>query len=405
MRIIYIHQYFLTPEEGGAVRSFHLAKGLAKAGFHVDLITAHNEQEYDIKDMYGFRVHYLPVCYENEYGFMYRVWAFWKFVRAAKRLIAKLQRPDLLYVSSSPLSTGLVGLWAKKKFASPFVFEVRDLWPEAPVRLGVVKNPVLKHLFYKLEKKIYIGASQIVALSPAIKAYISSMLPGKKIEVIPNFSDTEFFFPDYVPKSIPIYDQRKKPKVVYAGALGFVNGLEQMLSLAKSVKSENLDWQFVLMGKGAFAEKLRDMACNEGLDNVHFLGFGDKGMVREVLADADLIYLSFRQEPILGTGSPNKFFDALAMGKPVILNFQGWINDLVHQHKIGFYHRIGKEEMVIMEIQKTWSDPKKWKMMQEDSRKLAVEQFSRKIAVKKLVTLLRPYQRKGPSTGAYNRTA
>ncbi len=405
MRIIYIHQYFLTPEEGGAVRSFHLAKGLAKAGFHIDLITAHNKGDYDIKDMNGFRVHYLPVKYENKFGFFRRLWSFLCFVRSAKKLVAKLQRPDLLYVTSTPLSTGLIGLWAKKKYALPFVFEVRDLWPEAPIRLGIVRNPLLKNILFRLEKRIYQGASQIFALSPAIKDYVADKVPHKPIEIIPNFADTGFFSPEYIPKNIPAFDRKKIVKVVYAGALGFVNGLEHLLKLAKEAKLQNADWQFVLMGKGAVSPKLRYMAKDERLDNVQFLDFGDKEMVRDVLADADLVYLSFRPVPILGTGSPNKFFDALAMGKPIILNFEGWVKDLVVQNNIGFFHRIGHEEALITEIERSRQNPSDWGNMQSRARKLAEDQFSKRIAVKRLIALLKPYRRKEPTSGAYNRTA
>jgi glycosyltransferase involved in cell wall biosynthesis len=405
MRIIYIHQYFLTPEEGGAVRSFHLAKGLVKAGFHIDLITAHNKDYYDINDIYGFRVHYLPVNYENEYGFFHRLWAFWDFVRSAKKLMTKLQRPELLYVTSTPLTTGLIGLWAKKKYALPYVFEVRDLWPEAPIRVGVIRNPLLKRILYRLEEKIYQGASTIVALSPAIKNHIALKVPEKKIEVIPNFADTDFFYPEYIPKRIPAFDRKKNIKVVYAGALGFVNGLDQLMKLANEAKNLTTDWQFVLMGKGSALTKLKHIAKNEGLTNVQFMDFGDKEVVREVLADADLVYLSFLPVPILGTGSPNKFFDALAMGKPVILNFGGWVKDLVVRNKIGFFHQLGEETALIKEIETFRQSSNDWSKMQNDARKLAEHQYSKKIAVKKLITLLKPFRRKEPASGAYNRIA
>ncbi|WP_114751199.1 glycosyltransferase family 4 protein [Pleomorphovibrio marinus] len=405
MRLIYIHQYFLTPEEGGAVRSFHLAMGMAKAGIRVDVISSHNREDYDIQDMHGFRVHYLPVPYKNEFGFLKRLWSFWNFVRAAKKLILKLPRPDLFFVTSTPLSTGLIGLWAKKRFAIPFVFEVRDLWPEAPVRLGIVKNPLLKKSFYGLEKRIYRSASKIVALSPAIKKHIAKVVPDKEVSLITNFADTDFFFPEYQPKVIDAHDRRSSLKVAYVGAIGFVNGLDQLLNLASVALKENLDWEFVIMGKGAALEGLKAKAEMENLNNVSFREFGDKEMVREVLASADLVYLSFRQEPILGSGSPNKFFDALAMGKPVILNFTGWVKELVLQHHIGFYHFPGKETVLLQELKAFKERPEQWSKMKTKSRKLAVEQFSKNLAIKKLIGLLKPLQRQGKASGAYNRTA
>ncbi|WP_332911049.1 glycosyltransferase [Algoriphagus boritolerans] len=114
MKVIYIHQYFRTPDQGGAVRSYHLAKGLVNAGIDVEMITAHNFPDYDQRWIDGIRVHYLPVKYDQKYGFLKRIRAFWKFVLKARRLIKKLPRPDLLYITSTPLTTGLIGLWAKK---------------------------------------------------------------------------------------------------------------------------------------------------------------------------------------------------------------------------------------------------------------------------------------------------
>lgn len=143
MRIIYIHQYFVTPEEGGAVRSYHLAKGMVDAGMDVELITTHPNSQYLQKEIEGIKVHYLPIPYDNNFGFLRRLRAFYAFVHQAKRLIKKLALPDLLYITSTPLTTGLIGLWAKRKLQLPFIFEVRDLWPEAPVQVGVIRNSLL----------------------------------------------------------------------------------------------------------------------------------------------------------------------------------------------------------------------------------------------------------------------
>ena len=101
MRICYIHQYFKTPEEGGAIRSYHLAKGLVNAGHHVELITSANQDTYDQRWIEGIKVHYLPVKYDQSFGFLRRIWAFWRFVVKSKTLIKKLQRADLLYITST----------------------------------------------------------------------------------------------------------------------------------------------------------------------------------------------------------------------------------------------------------------------------------------------------------------
>ena len=195
MRLIYIHQYFRTPEQGGAVRSYHLAKGLVQAGIAVDMITAHNEPQYDQRWIDGIRVHYLPVAYDQSFGFLKRSKAFWNFVIEAKKLVKKLPRPDLLYITSTPLTTGWIGLWAKKRQALPYIFEIRDIWPEAPIQVGAIKNPLLKKLLYSLEKKIYDQALSLVALSPGIASHLRQTSPRREVALIPNFSDLDSFFP------------------------------------------------------------------------------------------------------------------------------------------------------------------------------------------------------------------
>ncbi len=119
MRIIYLHQYFKTPQTGGAIRSYHLAKGMVDAGHEVEMITAHNEPRYEIRDVDGIKVHYLPVPYSNEFGFLKRIKAFYDYVKASKKLIAKLPLADLIYATSTPLTVGYITLWAKKKLEAP----------------------------------------------------------------------------------------------------------------------------------------------------------------------------------------------------------------------------------------------------------------------------------------------
>ena len=195
MKVIYIHQYFRTPEQGGAVRSYHLAKGLVQQGMEVEIITAHNQPSYDQRWIDGIKVHFLPVPYDQKFGFLRRTWAFLEFVKQSKSLLKKLSRPDLLYITSTPLTTGWIGLWAKRKMALPYIFEVRDLWPEAPIQVGAIKNPLLIRYLRGLEKKIYQEALSLVALSPGIATHLSQISPKQEVALIPNFSDLDRFFP------------------------------------------------------------------------------------------------------------------------------------------------------------------------------------------------------------------
>lgn len=393
MKIIYIHQYFRTPEEGGAVRSYHLAKGLVEAGYEVEMITGGSQKYYDQRWIDGIKVHYLPVGYDQKFGFFKRSWAFLRYVRQAKNLIKKLSRPDLLYITSTPLTTGLLGLWAKKTLAVPYIFEIRDLWPQAPIEVGVIKNPLLKKGLISLEKKIYDQALSLVALSPGIAAHLRKVSPERQISLIPNFSDLDRFFPmEKSPVLLRKYGLEKTLTIAYTGALGQVNAVGELLTLAEMAKARGKNWQFLIMGEGSFKAKLQDIASDKMLSNVRFLPFGPKEKVNEVLGLADFAWISFAHLPVLKTNSPNKFFDALAAGKAILVNHKGWVYDLVLTHGMGIPCLPSKIENSFAQLEELEQNPAELMKMGQNSRKLAEKYFTKELAVSRLIYCINPKQ-------------
>ena len=387
MRVIYVHQYFTTPEEGGAVRSYHLAKGMVEAGVDVEMVTAHSRDKYDLKLVDGILVHYLPVSYHNSYGFLRRIFAFFRFVFLAKKLIRKLSRPDLFYITSTPLTTGFIGLWAKNKLDLPFIFEVRDLWPEAPIQMGWVRNKIIQRILYAQEKQIYRHALKIVALSPGIKQDVQSKCPDIDVFLIPNFADIHFFTPF---RKQPTNHAKSRFTIAYTGTFGEANALHHMLNLAKEAREQSMDWRFVLMGKGGKEKELKTLCLKLGLQNVEFLPYGNKEAVRDLLAVTDVVYISFAHFPVLRFNSPNKFFEAIAMGKAVIVNYKGWIYDLVKHHELGFFHHPAENADIIYTLEQLSSHPSTLKQLQKNSRSLAELCFSKEKAVKSLLFVLDP---------------
>ncbi|SMP14123.1 Glycosyltransferase involved in cell wall bisynthesis [Algoriphagus winogradskyi] len=382
MRIIYIHQYFKTPSEGGAVRSFHLAKGLVDAGHEVEMITGGSNSGYDQRWIEGIKVHYLPVQYEQKFGFFKRVMAFISYVRQAKKLIRKLPRPDLLYVTSTPLTTGLLGLWAKKTLAIPYIFEVRDLWPQAPIEVGAIKNPVLKSSLKRLEKKIYLHAMSLVALSPGIASHLRKVTPPQKIHLIPNFSDLDrFYLMEKRKEILDKYELTNSLTIAYTGALGKVNAVEELLKLAEMAQNRGKNWQFLIMGEGSHEAQLRKIASEKSLEQVRFISFGSKEKVNEVLSLADFAWISFAHLPVLKTNSPNKFFDALAAGKVILVNHKGWVYDLVKTHQLGITCLPSKIESAFIRLEILESNPEQLVKMRKNSRRLAELHFTKELAI------------------------
>jgi len=391
MRIIYIHQYFKTPEEGGAVRSYHLAKGLVRAGHDVELITTGNNPTYDQRWIDGIKVHYLPVKYDQKFIYLKRIWAFLDFVKKSKLLLKKLKRPDLLYISSTPLTTGLIGLWAKRKMAIPYVFEVRDLWPKAPIEVGAIRNPLLIRYLQQLEARIYQNAMSLVALSPGIANHLRTISPQSTLHLIPNFSDLEQFQP--MPKSDKLlkkYGLEETFTIAYTGALGKVNAVEELIDLAELAFQRSKNWQFLIMGAGSHREYLAQIAQEKGLENVIFIPFGNKASVNEVLSLADFAWISFAHLPVLKTNSPNKFFDAIAAGKPVIINHKGWVYDLMKANHLGISCLPSKLDKAFAQLEELADNPEKILKMGGNSRRLATNYFSKELAISRLVYVLDP---------------
>ena len=180
MKVLIIHQYFNTPHSGGPLRSYYLARGLKSFGHEIEIITSHNQKTRLQKEIGDFKVHYLPVFYDNKLGFIRRILAFLKFAWLAYRKAITIDKIDLCYAISTPLTTGWVARKLKRRLGIPYVFEVGDLWPEAPVQMGVIKWPWLVSIIRRFEKSVYSNAEQLVALSPGIKEGIFTIMSRKQ---------------------------------------------------------------------------------------------------------------------------------------------------------------------------------------------------------------------------------
>ena len=382
MKILYVHQYFKTPEEGGSIRSYYLAKGLVDAGHEVTMLTAHNGPA-EVKRIDGIEVHYLPVLYDNSFNFLQRIWAFWLFVKFARKEAKKLSKYDLAYVMTTPLTTGFIATFLKNELNLPFYFEVGDLWPEAPVQMGVIRNRWVKKWLYSLEKKFYFEADKVIALSPSIRNYIEKVSPNTKVYVIPNMADCTFFEAEY---SVGDFSENNKFQITYCGAIGKANHLEYFLDAAKQSSDASLPVHFNVIGYGSEMKRLRNSA--KRLKNVSFYPHSSKQCVKNLLDKSDAVYVSFKDVKVLGTGSPNKFFDSLASGKLTIINFDGWIKNLIAKNKCGFHHNPYSETAFVRKLKVFLESPELLAKYQRNGRKLAELYYDKDIQVTKLLKIL-----------------
>ena len=364
---------------------------MVENGIEVEMITSHNKPFEEIKDIDGIKVHYLPVFYDNELGFSKRVFAFYRFMRLVMTKARSIHNVDLCYATSTPLTIGLSALKIKKELGIPYYFEVRDLWPEAPVQLGVIKNRFLKSYLEQLEKKVYKNAEKIIALSPGIKTQIESRQPNTSVEVIPNMSDVEFFTPETKnPELEELFDVKNKMVVSYFGAIGAANHLEYLLAAANASLKAKLPIVFLIIGVGSQTEKLTYLVKHFDLTNVRFIKFQNKHNLKRLLNVTDAAYVSFANKPILETNSPNKFFDALASGKLIITNTKGWVKDICEKDNCGFYYHPDKPQDFVKQIKSFLSQKDQLNKYQLNSRRVGETQFAKSTQVEKLIALISP---------------
>jgi len=355
MHIIYLHQYFKTPEEGGGIRSWHLSQGLAKEGIKVTLISGGKTKA--VKTFGNVTVYYLPDGYSQKLGFFKRIIAFIRFVWKAYKLMLQLPKADLVYATSTPLTIAIPALLYLWKRGVPYIFEVRDLWPEIPIQLGILRNGLLKALAFSLAKKAYRKAIGIVVLSPDMKPIVKRFAKDKPIEVIPNLADHHFF------QSSAHKSLAKHLVIGYFGTFGVANNVAQILPLLTEIdKLLPNQWQFIFAGEGtdkaAFIAEAKRLNLLKGIIE---LPLTNTQGINTYLHQCHFSYISFsRKAPLLGSGSPNKYFDSLASGTPVVLNFEGWLNKKIQINHLGFYQSASHPEECAKQMVNLFNSPARY---------------------------------------------
>lgn len=383
MKILYIHQYFVTPSEPGATRSYWISKELVSRGHHVTVITGNSESKHEPGrfDRDGIDVIYVKNLYNNSQTKLQKVWSFFKFIFQSIAVATKEKDVDLVYATSTPLTIGAVALALRAIKGWRYVFEVRDLWPEFPIQVGAVTNPVLIWLLRKFEKRIYKRSEHVVALSPGMQeGVIKAGTPIEKTSMIPNMSKPDIFYPHEV--NMDVVKQfgidLTKFNVIHFGMLAVANGLDYIIKAAIELKKRgDSSIQFLFMGEGAMQPMLEEMVKENGLENVRFLGNYKVGVVAEVTNCCNASITSFKNLPILATNSPNKLFDSLSAGKTIIVNSAGWTKDMVEKDNCGFFVDPEKPEMLADKLLEVKDNKPLLDEWGKNARKLSVEVYDK----------------------------
>ena len=397
MKIVYIHQYFCTPEEPGATRSYWFARELVKRGHEVVMVTstnaAHPNAGREVID--GIEVEYVKNEYSNYFSQWKKVWSFVRFMRSSIVRASKEGNVDVVYATSTPLTVGIVALWLKWRKGWKYIFEVRDLWPEFPIQVGAIKNRFVIWALRKLEKKIYDKAEFVVALSPGMMdGVLQAGTPKDKVCVIPNMSKPDEFYPHE--RSQEIVERfglrTDKFNIVHFGSMGVANGLVYIIDTAQLLHDEHIDdVNFVFVGDGATLPKLQAEVQKRGLNNVQFLGSHKMRVVSEIVNCCDVSITSFLDLPILYTNSPNKLFDSLSAGKPIIVNSAGWTKDLVEKENCGCYVDPHQPQDFVDKIVVMKGDKNLLETWGKNARRLSLEVFDKAKLSKQMAEIVEKY--------------
>lgn len=399
MRVIYLHQYFFTPNMIGVAgaRSYELGRRLVAAGHKVEMITSATrpakgagEGWYETQEA-GMHVHWLPVPYSNRMPFTQRMKAFLRF-GLGSAWKAMTVPGDIIYATSGPLTIAIPALLASWLRGIPMVFEVRDLWPEGAIQLGVLRNPAAKFMARVLEWSAYHSSESVVALSPGMKAgVVRAGVSRGKVTTIPNACDLELFHPHVDGAEMRrIYKLKNRFSLAYFGTMGLANGLGFVLDAAAVLKARGAtDVVFILHGDGMERSELETRAAKEELGNVVFADpVPEKSKIAELASAVDVGMTIYRNAPVLRTCSPNKMFDTFAAGKPSLVNMPGWLQSLVENYDCGVFVHPDNPEDFADKVLWMRDNPGRLNTFSKNARKLGERVFDRDRLAKTLGEVL-----------------
>lgn len=326
----------------GSTRSYEFAKRLVARGDTVHMVTTNwqGKSKLSFTNESGINVYWAPIPYANKMNFLRRIWAYLGYVWFTFIIGHKLNY-DLIIASSTPLTIAIPALWLKRAKRAKMIFEVRDLWPQLPIAIGALKSPIMIKIAQFLEKKAYAGSEKVIALSIGMNSVLKERVPSNKISVVTNLSDR---------KNFKVSDQKginfrknypgisNHPLIVYTGVFGRVNGVIYLVEIAKEIQKINPNVRFLLTGDGFEKEKIKKQSIKYNLLNkILFMErYLPKNEMPDLLSAATITTSFFIDLPEMGHNSANKFFDGLAAGKPIMINYGGWQADLLKESGAGF---------------------------------------------------------------------
>jgi|SRR5579863_3669605 len=306
-----------------------------------------------------------------------------------------LPRPDVVIATSPQLLVGLSGWWITHWRRVPFVFEVRDLWPESLAAVGVGgENSLLHRGLAKIAGFLYERSSRVVVVTPAFKAHLMERwgVPGDKIVVVENGVETDLFRPFTANKTSAdlrkAWRSEEKFVVCYIGTLGLAHGLETLVDAASRLLSSHPEVLFLLVGEGADKERIFTLARERNLTNLHFIDQQPRETIPAYIAASDVCLVLLKKTDVFKTVIPTKMLEFMSCGRPVILGVDGQAREVLEEAQAGIFIEPENAEQLQDAILRLAADVQLRTLLGENGRKYVVQKASRGATAKAYIAVL-----------------
>jgi glycosyltransferase involved in cell wall biosynthesis len=392
MKILLINQSFVSPDEPGHTRHFEMAQFLRKHGHALVIVgsdvnyqtgrptTSRQRVFEDVEQVIdGVRILRAYVYPSLHRSYFWRIISFFSFMFSSVWTALRVKDVDLVMGTTPPIFQAVSAWFVSLVRRKPFLLEVRDLWPEFGVGMGVLTNPIIIALARWLENFLYARATHILVNSPAYRHYLLDKgVPEKKVTFIPYGTDVEMFHPQIdggpVRRQLGVDD---KFVVLYAGALGQANDIFTLLRAAERLRGEP-HIRIVLFGDGKERAHIEEEARQKGLDNVIIAGVHPKKEMPFVLASSDVCLAILQNIKMFRTTYPNKVFDYMAAGRATVLVIDGVIREVIETSKGGVFVEPGNDEQLARTILELSKDPARVRQMGINARDYLVRHLDRR---------------------------
>jgi glycosyltransferase involved in cell wall biosynthesis len=401
MHILLIHQAFAALDEPGGTRHHELALYLARRGHKVTIIASPvsyltgaaltpSPLSSAAGELTGVRVIRAYTYQALHKSFVHRIFSFFSFMASSFFAGLGVKNVDLVWGTSPPIFQGVTAWLLARLKRVPFLFEVRDLWPAFAIAVGVLKNPTLIKMSLWLERFLYRHADLVVVNSPGYIAHVTGR-GARRVELVPNGADPQMFDPADQGASFRTANRlANKYVVLYAGAHGMSNDLGVVLEAAKLLQDapEPSEVMLTFLGDGKEKPALQKQAAEMGLSNVLFLPPVPKAEMAAALAGADACLAILKPIEEYKTTYPNKVFDYMAAGRPVVLAIDGVIRQVVEAAHCGVFAQPGNPAALAQAIRQLAANQAASRQMGLAGRKYLDQHFSRSVVAAKLARIL-----------------